>query len=289
MANNPAAERGIVTIATGRQVYLDMARDLALSLKRHSPRIPRAILTDSTQPWIAELFDVVIPLEERFGRGLYQKLCLDLYSPFEKTLYIDSDSLVTRDVEFLWELYADQVVGFAGHSISEGHWYTDIPTLLQKHGLRSIPQLNGGMLFFARGAAPSRVLARARQIYLDEIGFPFDPWANSRTDEICLSIAFAEEGIAPLPDDGATMCTPIGIVGAMDIDVLDGRCRFLKGSTAVAPAIAHFATWQFHPVYYRERAKLRLHCEYRLPVALARVGATAVYWRERLLAAMSGR
>lgn len=279
------ADRGIVTIAVGARPYLDMARDLAYSLRLHCPRIPRAVLTDSNDPLFTSLFDIVIPYRPEYGRGLFPKICIDQYTPFEQTLYIDSDSLVIRDLSFIWSLYSDQEFAFAGHSITTGYWYTDIPVLLAQLNLSSIPSLNGGMLFFKRGAVASRVLERSREIYLDDVTYQFDLWGNARTDEIPLAIAIAEQGILPVPDGGTTMRTPIGIRGEMDIDVLSGRCAFDKQGDIVKPAIAHFATWQFHPVYYRERAKLRLYFGSALTRPLARLGAAYIYWRERALEA----
>ena len=71
----------------------------------------------------------------------------------------------------------------------------------------------------------------------------------------------------------------------MQIDVLRGYCRFVKRGQPVAPSVVHFATWQFHPVYYRERAKLRLYYKSRLVRPFARAGGAYIYWRERMLEA----
>lgn len=274
--------RGIITIALGSQVYLDMARDLAFSLKLHCPHIPRAVLTDATGSALTRLFDIVIPYRPEYRHGLYPKLCLDQYTPFHDTLYIDGDSLVLRNVDFIWHLCKDQEFAVVGEVRSTGHWYMDIPVLLARLGLTSIPTFNSGMFVVKRGEVVSRIFRRARAIYDDE-SYAFDSWHNSRSDEICFAIALAEEGIQPVPDAGTTMRTPIGIRGDMDIDVLAGKCIFDKHGEKVSPAIAHFATWQFHPIYYRERAKLRLIQAPKLLRPLARVGARMIYYRERAL------
>ena len=75
----------------------------------------------------------------------------------------------------------------------------------------------------------------------------------------------------------------------MDIDVLRGHCRFVKRGTPVSPTVVHFATWQYHPVYYRERAKLRLYFMNAIARTLARPGASLIYWRERWLEARRAR
>src|SRR5262249_22985110 len=110
------------------------------------------------------------------------------------------------------------------------------------------------------------------------------PFRESRTDEVGFALALSEHHIEPLDDpQGLTMRTPIGIEGPMDIDVLRGYCRFVKRGLPVTPTIVHFATWQYHPVYYRERAKLRLDSMNKMTRALARPGALYIFWRERAL------
>jgi hypothetical protein len=286
MPANKHGQRGIVTIAIGSQVYLDMARDLALSMKLHCPGIPRAVLTDATSGEIIRLFDIVIPYRTEYGRGLYPKTCIDQYTPFLETLFIDGDSLVVRDLDFIWKLFGGREFAFVGQAISSGYWYTDIPALLARLRLTSLPSLNSGMFFFKQGDVATRVLRRTREIFLDEGQYPLDPWGNSRTDEIPLAIALEEAGIAPVPDQGTTMRTPIRIQGTMDIDVLAGRCVFEKDGETVNPAIVHFATWQFHPIYYRERAKLRLLDRSPMWRPFASIGAQVIYRRELALRMM---
>lgn len=285
---NEPKPRGVLTIANGSRLYLDMARDLALSLKRHCPHIPRAVLTDARDWADASLFDIVIPWRSDLGKGFFPKLCLDQYTPFKETLYIDADCLVVRNLDFIWDLYREIDLGFVGQRISSGYWYTDIPTLIASLGVNSIPSLNSGMLFLRLGESGSRLLRRAREVFLDD-RYVFDNTGGSRPDEMPLAIVFAEQGLDPPDDGGTTMRTPIGIVGEIDIDVLSGRCRFNKRGETVTPAIVHFATWQFHPIYYRERAKLRLANKGPFAQPLARLGAAFIYWRERAAARRKSR
>jgi hypothetical protein len=38
-------------------------------------------------------FDIILPLRAEYGKGVVQKLHLDLYTPFQSTLFVDSDCL----------------------------------------------------------------------------------------------------------------------------------------------------------------------------------------------------
>ena len=86
-----------------------MAKVLARSLAIHSPDIPSAVVTDSSDRGLADLYDHVVQFRPEFGSGLTQKVYLDAYSPFKETLFIDSDCLVIRDISYLWTLCNSQV------------------------------------------------------------------------------------------------------------------------------------------------------------------------------------
>jgi hypothetical protein len=280
--------RGIITIATGSSVYHDMARDLALSLKRHCGHLHRAILTNSNDTVLCGLYDTVVRERPEFGADFGQKLWLDRYSPFEETLFIDCDSLVLRDLTPLLTLFDGRAFGYVGDVCRSGYWYGDVAKVIQQLDLPWLPAFNSGLLFFRRGALATQVFQRARDVYgrYDDVGF--DPLRGSRSDEPCFAVALAEADVLPVDDQGTAMRTPIGMEGRMDIDVLTGRIGFVKRGTRVAPGVVHFATWQFHPIYYRERAKLRLDHAGGIRRMLARPGAAAVYARESWLRWLHG-
>jgi hypothetical protein len=88
------SELGFLTMAFGHQRYVRQAENLALSLKRHMPGIPLALVTDRKN--VSGLFDVVVPMKAIACAGVVQKLELYTDSPFQETLFIDSDSVATR-------------------------------------------------------------------------------------------------------------------------------------------------------------------------------------------------
>lgn len=283
--------RGIITIALGADYYVRMAKDLALSARRHCGSEPRAVITDSRDPELLSLFDEAIPVDRTLGDPLFQKLWLDRYTPFDDTLFIDSDSLLVGNLEAVWHACAGRECGFVGEEQTSGSWYgADIASVCRQCDLPWLATLNSGMIFFRRGAAASSVFASARDAMSSYETLGFQPFRETRTDEVGFALAFSKHGIHPIDDDGGrTMRTPIGIEGPMHIDVLRGYCRFVKRGRPVAPTIVHFATWQFHPVYYRERARLRLYYGSALSRPLASAGAAYIYWRERALAAWRAR
>jgi hypothetical protein len=277
--------RGIVTIALGSGVYIQMAKDMALSARKHCAGTPLAVITDSRDAELARLFDIVIPADASLGDPLFQKLWLDRYSPFDETLFIDCDSLLVGSVDFIWQACEGRDCTFVGDKRTDGSWYgADIAALCAACDLPWLATLNSGMLFLRVGDAASRVFETARQEMARYDSLGFDRFRGTRSDEIGFALAFSQHRVDPLDDPrGLTMRTPIGIDGKMHIDVLRGYCRFVKRGLSVAPTVVHFATWQFHPVYYRERAKLRLYYKSPLVRPLARLGGAYIYIREHAL------
>jgi hypothetical protein len=276
--------RGIITIALGSPTYIRMAKDFALSARKHCPTITRAVVTDSADVELASLFDVVIPVDPSLGDPLFQKLWLDKYNPFDQTLFIDCDSLLVGDIDFVWRACDGHSCGFVGEKQTTGSWYgADIAAVCRARNLPWLATLNSGMIFLRADQTASKVFASAREAMGRYESLGFQPFRETRTDEVGFALAFSEHGVEPLDDpEGHMMRTPIGIEGQMRIDVLRGYCQFIKRGQHVAPTIVHFATWQFHPVYYRERARLRLDSRpWSRP--LATLGAACVYWRERAL------
>src|SRR5262249_50784673 len=153
------------------------------------------------------------------------------------------------------------------------YWYTDIQRLIAELQIPWLATLNSGLLYFRRSPAATAIFRRTREVYESYESLGFDPLRDERSDEPCFGVALSEARLAPTADDGRIMRTPIGIQGSMDIDVLRGTVAFTKHGTIVSPAVVHFATWQFHPVYYRERAKLRLYFGGPMRRLFARVGA----------------
>src|SRR4051812_35474258 len=95
--NDTRAPFGVLTLAT-KNDYLK-AIGLALSLRVSNPGVPTAVACSAP---VGELlkpyFDHVI--EEKAGlRGFVHKVYLDHYSPFDETIFLDSDVLVFKPLK----------------------------------------------------------------------------------------------------------------------------------------------------------------------------------------------
>jgi hypothetical protein len=254
--------RGILTTAYGARRYRDLAVTLARSLDSHCPDTPRAVVTDVVDRGLARLYDHQVPLRPERGSGLVQKLWLPEYSPFDKTLFIDADTLVVRDLGFLWDLLDGHAVAAVGARYeSEGFWFGDIAARCERFQLSSIPIFNGGLYYFEQGPAARRIFGDARSLVEQYEEHGFTTMGNgSVNDEVVLSVAIARNADGEMVDDDArAMRTPLGITGPLRIDVPRGVGQFVKGGRPIEPALIHFCgDWASGFHYRRERVKLAL-------------------------------
>lgn len=278
--------RGIITISIGDSFYNSLAADLARSLEVHCPDIPRAIITNRTDsPELSRLYQHLIQPVDEESYAFSHKLLLNDYSPFEETLYIDADSLVFRDLGFIWEQYKDQSVGFQGRVSREGEWYKqDMAQLIAKLDLSCMVQIQTGLLYFDKSDKSEEFFAIARDTYpkLPELGFRI--WEHrakdAMSDEPAFGISASKLGLMPAKDPSRLMGFPMGITSKLEIDVIAGNCQltsgpgyYLESETKMKPSVFHFCTWHTHPVYTGERSKLRL--SERFPWSTPVVGPVA--------------
>jgi len=255
-------DQGIITLAYGMPKYTDMALALGRSLGCHAPGIPRAIVTDRVDDArLRGLFDPVIPLRKEYGSNVRQKLYVDHYSPFRATAFIDCDSLVVRDLQFIFDALKGTGFTVPGeHYLAEGQTdpFVDVDGALRHFRIPRLPKFNGGLYYFERGDASRQLFDTAREILANWRSLPLHDFrGDGPNDEPILAIAMTLHGQSMHDDGGHMMRTPFGIAGPLDIDVLAGICAFRKEHSRVIPAIVHFAgAWCEHPFYHREVRQL---------------------------------
>ncbi len=239
---------GVTVMAYGSDRYHAQAADLARSLRLRSPSVPLAVVTDRpAHELLGSLFDHVVSLPAGIPPDCRAKLDLNLHSPFERTLYLDSDSLAFRDVGFILDRHRGRDVVVLGRQIGTGHWYGDVPAMCRLAGSPSVPQFNSGFLYFADTEVARAVFARARDLAdrYDELGLA--RFNGGIADEPLLAVALAEHGVRADPRDGDTSVSLLGLRGEPDLDVGAGRATFVKNGRRVTPAVVHFAAQYAEP------------------------------------------
>lgn len=135
-ATKPDLEKGILYVATGLN-YVNEAIISALSCKQHN-NYPIALITDSADYELPEnLFDIII-IQSAFYN--YRDKLLIKHSPFEKTIFLDTDTYV---VDLLADLFRIlDYREFAIHQADEGFEF-DLPEVSN-----AMPEFNTGVIAF---------------------------------------------------------------------------------------------------------------------------------------------
>ena len=268
--HTPFANRGVLTAAHGPARFIDLAKTLALSLELHSPHVPRAIVTDSDDPELIKLFDVIVEYRPEFGPGHFQKSVLDLYTPFNETFFIESDSLCTRDIDTLWALFQSVPFGVSGQRTELGHSVSIKPSTFQDLEFDSLPAVTGGLVYFRRGPDSDSIFQQCRKIMDHYEELPLDLVPTGATDEVAFSLAVAMHGLPAIDDNWASLAAPNGDQERLCIDVLGGKTNIVRDGKCIQPAVIHFSgKWINGSEYRRERLMLDLVVRKRWPKPIA--------------------
>jgi hypothetical protein len=256
-----STSRGVLTLAFGKPRFIEQVKSLGRSMQLHAPRTETAIVTDSKDPELKELFTQVIPYRPEFGSSVRQKLHLNLYTPFDQTLFVDSDCLLLGNLERFWTAFAGQAFGVPGFEFvqrGETDPYLDVDFALDHFGLEQLPKFNGGTYYFDSSDKAAHFFATARELLANWKELRFAEFRrDGPADEPIISVAMAIHGLGPTSMGTGGMYTPTAYSGPLHLDVLKGTCSFKKKGRMVAPEIIHFAgEYAFCFVYPRESARL---------------------------------
>lgn len=299
------SQNSIFTIATGSQVYLRYALNLARSFALHNEIEKTAfyIVTDQrcVLPEGLSFVRVTALPSEVAGRGVTPKLYLDRLAPTERSLFLDADCLVFRDLQSVFDRFRSRAISVVGVAVSDGNWCgPEAATLCARFGIAAMPRFNGGLYYVERGAAATKVYDTARQLRSQFDALGFHRHRGSVADEPLVSLGMAIHSQEPIADDGDILSDLGAGLQHTNIDVLRGKSvlynppppsprRKWWQSTrgAYSPAIIHFTDG--FP-YDREAFKLSLKFTRSFPDNAVGAAAfcryTAPYWTEHFLKSM---
>jgi hypothetical protein len=252
-------KKGIITIAVGKK-YVSQAKYLAHSCMLHTPHTLRAVITDDPAA-LAAYYDIAIPYNPEYGDPFAAKTRLHWYTPFEKNLYIDADSLVIHNIDSFWEYLEENAFVYNGEMLVDGDWYFNIAQTIVKTGILWLPKFNSGMFLFRNNEKSKNVFDTAYDYLINqkEKGFSIDFFRRKMLpDEPFLAIALAKNNIKPVNDYGRFSRTLIG-AERIRINSVKGVSFFIKNGTPVYPLIVHFCGRFGAFIYLLEKIKLFFH------------------------------
>lgn len=249
-------DQGVLIIAQGER-YINLACNLAMSLRLNSPQFPIALVTESKDEKLKKIFDFIIPPNNDKGIGFEQKVNMYHYSPFKKTLFIDADCMVCRNIFFLFNLADGHKFTVIGRKVYEGTLLNrNVQELLSYFHCDYLLTFNGGVYYFEKSEEALQVFNKAIDIYNNEYDrLQLIKFNGKKGDEPVFSIAASVCRMEPIDDNGTGMYTPVGQHGQFSMDVLKGICTFNKYDKIVSPAIMHFGGGYPEAFHYRRELK----------------------------------
>jgi hypothetical protein len=152
---------GVLYIAFGESYQEEVRRSLK-SLKSCSPAIKSAVITD--QPWsTSPQPDMFVVREAEFSFRSKPKYIND--TPFERTLLLDTDTVVAKPIDSLFKLLDYYDIGLTMQSVR-----SDDP-----YGLDCHPQCNSGVILFKKNERVERFFSKWLQEYDNSCGKGMDP------------------------------------------------------------------------------------------------------------------
>lgn len=221
-------KRNVITIATGKELYIDLAINLARSFQlwNKDSGIDFYIVTDLPHliaKDISKFANVIIVKAGEFGEGFSPKIYLDQFVPDGQNLFIDSDCLIYGSLKHTFELFLGKPVCVIGDYIGEGEWFGDIKKICENHNIRHIPKFNGGVYYLEKGEIATRVYQTAREIEnnYDQVGFI--RLRNRPNDEVIMALAMELHQQQLLPEDTTIMAEFVNFQSGVKTDIFKGK------------------------------------------------------------------
>lgn len=206
---------GIVYIATGRK-YLAEAEYSARSVRRVSPRVPIAIFSDGSPP--SSLFDIRLTLAQP-EYSFVDKINALTRTPFDKTLFLDTDTFAMEPVEEMFELLERFDIAAAAEPARYLYQIAGVPV--------AFPELNSGVLLYKKNNDVFEVIRQWDKMYRDEIASKISvgilPWHDQLSFTRALYGSKLSFFLLP-PEFNARVLMPQAISGPIRI----AHCRLKR-------------------------------------------------------------
>jgi hypothetical protein len=272
--------QGYLTLATGSRLFVEIALNLALSIKLNDPVRPLCLVTDADMDipdTHRPFFDQVVFLPPRPGfHGCLNKLRTNEVSPYDETMFIDSDCLLVKnDMDRHWAKFISNGFMIAGGKKTYGYWYDfPITKVIDELDIPYMVQMNSGVFYFKKGAESDLFFKTVLELVEQhkELLGTFHRNRLQLADEPFIGAALGKMSIEPIaynPSEGSIMITTVNsskeffdpfthasqIVKHSDFRIL-GRF-FPKISVRHSPTLAHFVKLKPKSIYNKLSDGLR--------------------------------
>jgi hypothetical protein len=250
-------EKSVLTIATSKKIYVEMACNLAMSflLWNDVADIAFGLVTDCPElipQKIQEKIRVIRVSPDELGDGFSSKLSMEQFSFTKRTLFIDADCLVYGDLKPAFQVFDGHKVSAIGYKRYKGEdigFCKDIAQVIANTGIRYFPLICGSVYYFEKSEAASKIFSTAKSLLrsYQEIGLV--KLRDKANEEPLLAISMAKFDQNPIEDTGLIKADRM-FYEFLDTNVIEGKATLWNDKKIpvpeysmlklASPAIVHF-------------------------------------------------
>ena len=198
------SEEGYLILATGPAKYIDMARNLAASIRVMDGARRICLVHDENakiDPADDRFFDDYALLrDDPLYPGFMNKIRLFPTSPYRRAMFVDADCLlVKRDIGRYWDMARPYFFAITGDRRTSGQWKgADIAKLIDQEGAPYLVQMNSGVFCFDDSPEAAAFFAGLNDYFLrrrDVLGVGLHRGQPAQTDEIYIGLWMGLNGL----------------------------------------------------------------------------------------------
>lgn len=253
-------KKGFVTIATGKEQYYVLARNLLLSYHCFTKDpVPFTIIADRENEYTAAFDDVIVIHDA--SNSYNDKLKLFRELPYEETIFIDADSLAYGDLNVWWDIFQNagdfSLFGYAWRDLECGRgWF--IPSGMKEYqkDITFIPDFNGGVYYMRNTESCKRVFDIANHCAEHYHDYRFNGFKDA-ADEPVLALGMAVCGFEPIDIPGELVFAPPR--KKLDADISVPRAIYHPSPDKSYPVrLIHFSNYRTQLSFYRNEI-IKMH------------------------------
>lgn len=236
--------KGFVTIATGKEQYYQIARNLLRSYRFTTKEpLPFAVLCDTENEYTAEFDDVrVYPNPTR---SYLDKLEMFDYLPYDINIFIDADCLAFSDINRLFDIFeeADDFCCYGRVlSLDDKTGWFEYENLTEdlKNQIDYVVGLHGGIYYMRRTDLCKKVLNDAKRFSENYLDYKFKGKFQTPGDEPVVALSMAVNGCRPIPHDFSSIICWWEHENLFNLDIIK-KCAYCK-PLSTATDIVHWGT-----------------------------------------------
>lgn len=241
--------KGIITIATGNERYYKMALYLLYSLRISNPEMKMAIITDKQNLCTNEFDDVVI-LEEPH-KSYLDKLDLLIRCPYDENIFIDADSLVFSNIDYLWKCFENgsdfSCLGEKLPLSSKDGFFDYEGAGKYKDEINYITRLHGGLYYVRKSRFCEEFWKLCMELKANYSNYTFKMFKEP-ADEPIIALACAIKNVELIPKINDICFYPI--VKKVNANIVKRKLVYEMDNKSYHATILHFGNYNTEKALY---------------------------------------